>query len=172
MHYYIAALSRPRMQMLILRCCNIVQDNRASEKLEDISSAVEQVVQDKCVCSWSEVDSELFRCFEGSDDSVTWRARLLATSEVEEDRLFSVLEDWVSGGGSMVVGGVALSLVPQCSRQIDQLLQDQDGCKGSEGGVSAGSSAGAVAGGIVSALVVVVAITAVVIAALILWKRR
>ena len=129
-------------------------------------------MQDMCMCSWSEADSELFRCFEGSDGSVTWRARLLATSEVEEDRLFSVLEDWVSGGGSVVVAGVALSLVPQCSRQIDQLLQDQDGCQGSEGGESAGSSAGAVAGGVVSALVVVVAITAVAIAALILWKRR
>ena len=122
------------------------------------------------MCSWSEADSELFQCFEGSDGSVTWRARLLATSEVEEDRLFSVLEDWVSGGGSVVVGSVVLSLVPQCSGQIDQLLQDQDGCQG--GGESAGSSAGAVAGGVVSALVVVAAITAVVIAALILWKRR
>ena len=123
-----------------------------------------------CVCSWSEADSELFRCFEGSDGSVTWRARLLATSEVEEDMLSSVLEDWVSGGSSVVVGSVALSLVPQCSGQIDQLLQDQDGCQG--GGESAGSNAGAVAGGIVSALVVVAAITAVAIAALILWKRR
>ena len=122
------------------------------------------------MCSWSEADSELFRCFDGSDGSVTWRARLLATSEVEEDRLSSVLEDWVSGGGSVVVGGVALSLVPQCSGQIDQLLQDQDGCQG--GGESAGSNAGAVAGGVVSALVVVAAITAVAIAALILWKRR
>ena len=35
----------------------------------DISSAVEQVVQDKCVCSWSEVDSEFFQCFDGSDGS-------------------------------------------------------------------------------------------------------
>ena len=47
-----------------------------------------------------------------------------------------------------MVGGVYLSIVPQCSRQIDQLLQDQDGCQG--GGESAGSSAGAVAGGVVT----------------------
>ena len=58
------------------------------------------------MCSWSDVDSELFRCFEGSDGSVTWRARLLATSEVEEDMLSSVLEDWVSGVGSVVLAGV------------------------------------------------------------------
>ena len=50
-----------------------------------------------------------------------------------------------------MVGGVALSLVPQCSGQIDQLLQDQDGCQG--GGESAGGSAGVVAGGVVSVLV-------------------
>ena len=47
-----------------------------------------------------------------------------------------------------MVGGVYLSLVPQCSGQVDQLLQDQDGCQG--GGESAGSSAGAVAGGVVT----------------------
>ena len=74
-----------------------------------------QVVQDMCMCSWSEADSEFFQCFDGSDGSVTWWARLLATSEVEQDRLFSVLEDCVSGGGNVVVGGVVLSLVPQCS---------------------------------------------------------
>ena len=143
-----------------------------SEKQQDISLTIVAVVEVECECMYSirSIDSELFQCFDGSDGSVTWRARLLATSEVEQDRLSSVLEDWVSGGGNVVVGGVALSLVPQCSRQIDQLLQDQDGCQG--GGKSAGSSAEAVAGGVVSALVVVAAITAVVIAALILWKRR
>ena len=134
------------------------------------------VVEEECECTYSirSIDSELFRCFEGSAGSVTWRARLLGTSEVGQDSLSSVLEDWVSEGGSVMVGGVTLSLVPQCSGQIDQLLQDQDGCQG--GGVSAGSSAGdsggAVAGGVVSVLVVVSVITAVAIAATIFWKRR
>ena len=76
----------------------------------------------------------------------------------------------MSGGGSVMVGGVTLSLVPQCSGQIGQLLQDQDGCQG--GGESAGSSGGAVAGGVVSVLVVVSVITAVAIAATVFWKRR
>ena len=130
------------------------------------------VVEEECECTYSirSIDSELFRCFEGSAGSVTWRARLLGTSEVGQDSLSSVLEDWVSGGGSIVVGGVTLSLVPQCSGQIDQLLQDQDGCQG--GGESAGSSAGTVAGGVVSVLVVVSVITAVAIAATIFWQRR
>ena len=80
----------------------------------------------------------------------------------------------MSGGGSVMVGGVTLSLVPQCSGQIGQLLQDQDGCQGGgeSAGGSGGSSAGAVAGGVVSVLVVVSAITAVAIAATIFWKRR
>ena len=137
------------------------------------------VVEEECECTYSirSIDSELFRCFEGSDSSVTWRARLLATSEVGQDSLSSVLEDWVSGGGSVMVGGVYLSLVPQCSGQINQLLQDQDGCQG--GGESAGGSAGGSAGdsggavaGVVSGLVVVSVITAVAIAATIFWKRR
>ena len=137
-----------------------------SEKQQDISLTIVAVVEEECECTYSlrSIDSELFRCFDGSDGSVTWRARLLATSEVKKDSLSSVLEDWVSGGGSVVVGGVVLSLVPQCSRQIDQLLQEQDGCQGSGDGEPVGSSAGAVAGGVVSVLVVV--------AALILWERR
>ena len=128
------------------------------------------VVEEECEYTYSirSIDSELFRCFDGSAGSVMWRARLLATSEVGQDSLSSVLEDWVSGGGSVMVGGITLSLVPQCSGQIDQLLQYQDGCQG--GGESAGSSGGAV--GVVSVLVVVSAITAVAIAATIVWKRR
>ena len=47
-----------------------------------------------------------------------------------------------------MVGDVYLSIVPQCSGQVDQLLQDQDGCLG--GGESAGGSAGAVAGSVVT----------------------
>ena len=62
-----------------------------------------------------------------------------------------------------MVGGVALSFVPQCSGQIDQLLQDQDGCQG--GGETAGgsgdSSGGAVAGGVVSVLVVLTILASV-----------
>ena len=98
-----------------------------SKKQQDVLLTVMAVVEEECECTYSirSIDSELFRCFEGSDSSVTWRTRLLATSEVGEDSLSSVLEDWVSGGGSVMVGSLNLSLVPQCSGHCSHSLLEE-----------------------------------------------
>ena len=140
----------------------------------DITSAILQVVQDSCQCVYgqSEVDGELFRCFDGSEDSVTYRARLLATAEVDTQSLSSYLEEWVAAGSSVVVGGVVLSVDEDCSGEIADLLQEEEGCR-AEG--TSSDSTGVVAGAVVGATVAVLAVATVavlIIVVIVILKRR
>ena len=109
----------------------------------DITSAILQLVQDSCQCVYgqSEVDGELFRCFDGSEDSVTYRARLLATTEVDTQSLVSSLEEFVRAESSVVVESAALMVDSDCSVEVSSLRQEECGVQ------STAVLAGAVAGG-------------------------
>ena len=141
----------------------------------DVTSAILQVVQDSCQCVYgqSEVDGELFRCFDGSEDSVTYRARLLATTEVGTQSLVSSLEQWVAAGSSVVVGGVALTVDAGCSVEISDRLQKEAEC-GAEQTDEADHTAvvtGAVVGGVLAVLIVAAIITTLVIIIVIVMRR-
>ena len=96
-----------------------------------MSSALHQVVQNSCQCRYgqSEIGREVFHCFEGSQGSVTYRAQLLATADVDIQSLTSYLEEWVAGGNSVVVEGVILSVDEDCSAEIADLLQQEEACR-------------------------------------------
>jgi len=101
------------------------------EKLTDISTTLRLVVHESCQCRYgqSEINREMFHCFEGSQNSVTYRARLLATADVDIQSLTSYLEEWVAGGNSVVVEGVILSVDEDCSAEIADLLQQEEACR-------------------------------------------
>ena len=132
----------------------------------DVTSAILQVVQDSCQCVYgqSEVDGELFRCFDGSEDSVTYRARLLATAEVGTQSLASSLEQWVAAESSVVVGGVALTVDAGCSVEISDLQETECGAEEAESDITAVVAGAAAGGGVVVLVAIAVIITAIVIA--------
>ena len=101
---------------------------------------------------------------------VTYRARLKGTSEISSTTLVSVIEDWVSGGSSVVVTGVQMTLDSECTVAISSL--DEKECQSA---VSTSSSDNvAIIGGIVAAViaVLIISITVVVVVLLILRHRR
>ena len=115
----------------------------------DITSAILQVVQDSCQCVYgqSEVDGELFRCFDGSEDSVTYRARLLATAEVDTQSLVSSLEEFVRAGNSVMVESAALMVDSDCGVEVSSLRQEE-----------CGAQSVAVAGGVLAVSAVIAAL--------------
>ena len=119
----------------------------------DVTSAILQVVQDSCQCVYgqSEVDGKLFRCFDGSEDSVTYRARLLATAEVGTQSLVSSLEQWVAAGSSVMVESGPLMVDSGCSVEISNPQQGECGAQN-----NAAMVAGAMAGGVMAVSVIAV----------------
>ena len=150
----------------------LFQESDVMEKQMDISSTISQVVQDSCQCRYgqSEIDREVFHCFDGSENSVTYRARLLATADVDIQSLTSYLEEWVAGGNSIVVGGVNLVVNKDCSVEIADLLQQEEGCtvESARSGINGVAVATSVGGTVLIACTVTVAVVTIVI----LWRRR
>ena len=86
-------------------------------KLEIITSAVLHQLTVSCTeCGVTSafIDTPLFACFPESPTSVTYRARLLGTSETDSGSLISLIEEWVSGGASIIVTGVLMTVDSEC----------------------------------------------------------
>ena len=113
------------------------------QKLEDIANAVLEELNDLCSdCGITNdiIDKLSFSCFAESPTYVTYRARLEGTSETDSGSLISLIEEWVSGGASIIVTGVLMTVDSECSvaisslREGECLTSDNSGCRGSDTG--------------------------------------
>ena len=99
-------------------------------KTEDITSAVLKQLTVSCTeleCDIITVviETPSFVCFSESPTSVTYRARLKSTSETDSDSLISLIEEWVSGGASIIVTGVLMTVDSKCSVAISSLSEGE-----------------------------------------------
>ena len=93
-------------------------------KLEIITSAVlEQltIMCTECGITSDIIDTPSFACFPESPTSVTYRARLLGTSETDSGSLISLIEEWVSGGAGIIMTGVLVTVDTKCSVALSSL---------------------------------------------------
>ena len=112
--------------MLLL--CMFLQTTSTEQKLEDITSAVLEELTDSCAeCGISSdiIDRQSFSCFSESPTHVTFRARLGGSSETDSGSLISLLESWVSGGATIIVTGVLMTVDAKCSVAISSLSEGE-----------------------------------------------
>ena len=141
------------------------QSDERMEKLEDIANAVLEELTDSCSetsdCGITNdvIDKQSFSCFPESPTYVTYRARLEGTSETDSGSLISLIEEWVSGGASIIVAGVLMTVDSNCSVAISSLSEGE--CLTSDS--SSCSDTGAIIAGVV-VIILIIAITAIIIA--------
>ena len=144
----------------------------------------------ECGISSDIIDEQFFACFPESPTHVTFRARLGGSSETDSVSLISLLESWVSGGATIIVTGVLMTVDAECSVTISSLsegecvpetvTQPPDTTASSEttsdGSTSQSSTSNtaAIIGGVVVAVVFIIALTVLIfgIVALVLRSRR
>ena len=108
-----------------------LQSSERNEKLEDITSAVLEELTDSCAdsaeCGISSdiINRQSFPCFPESPTHVTFRARLGGGSETDRGSLISQLESWVSGGATIIVTGVLMTVDTECSVAISSLSEGE-----------------------------------------------
>ena len=105
-----------------------LQTTSTEQKLEDITSAVLEELTDSCAeCGISSdiIDKQSFACFPESPTHVTFRARLGGSSETDSGSLISLLESWVSGGATIIVTGVLMTVDTECSVAISSLSEGE-----------------------------------------------
>ena len=166
----------------LTRIINIIlqSSDEKNEKLEDITSAVVKELTASCAeCSISSdiIDEQFFACFPESPTHVTFRARLGGSSETDSGSLISLLESWVSGGATIIVTAVLMTVDAECSVAISSLSEGECVPDTETTGTSSQSSTDnttAIIGGVVVAVVFIMALTVLIfgIAALVLRRRR
>ena len=93
-------------------------------KLEHITNAVIGELTTLCAtCGITDdiIDKQSFACSPEFPTYVTYRARLEGTSETDSGSLISLIEEWVSGGASIIVTGVLMTVDSDCSVAISSL---------------------------------------------------
>ena len=97
-------------------------------KLNDITNAVVQIINQRCQCGLSAecITEGAFQCFENSDQQVTFRARLCGTAQTNTSLLLAHLETFVSQTDSTIaVQGVRLDVDSSCSVVINSFGDPQ-----------------------------------------------
>ena len=105
-----------------------LQSTERSQKLQDITRAVLEELTSSCAdcrISIDIIDRQSFTCFPESPTYVTFRARLGSNSEIDSGSLISLLESWVSGGATIIVTGVLMSVDAECSVAISSLSEGE-----------------------------------------------
>ena len=137
-------------------------------KLEIITSAVMEqltIMCTECGITSDIIDTPSFACFPGSPTYVTYRARLLGTTETDSGSLISLIEEWVSGGAGIIMTGVLVTVDSKCSVAISSLGEGE--CQPSTTDITA-----AIIGGSVVAVILIIAFAVVAIIMTLILKNR
>ena len=143
--------------------------------MEDITSAVLNQLTTSCAeCGINSdiIDEQSFACFPESPMHVTFRARLGGSSETDSGSLLSLLESWVSGGATIIVTGVLMTVDAECSVTISSLSEGE--CSMATASQSSTDNTAAIIGGVVAViLIIAISIIAIItIVALIMKSHR
>ena len=159
---------------------DLFQSTDRNVKLEDITNAVIEELTASCAeCGITDdiIDKQSFACFPESPTYVTYRARLEGTSETDSGSLISLVEDWASGGASIIVTGVLMTVDSECSVAISSLSEGE--CTPTQppttdtSAASESTNSAAIIGGVVAVILIVsVALTVTVIAVVFIMKIR
>ena len=160
-------------------------------RVEDITTAVVEELTASCAeCGITDdiIDKQSFACFPESPTYVTYRARLEGTSETDSGSLISLIEEWVSGGASIIVTEVLMTVDSECSVAISSLSEGEctptqphiystdatsDIISTDTSAASESTNSAAIIGGVVAVILIVsVALTVTVIAVVFIMKIR
>ena len=157
------------MPEVVISLFTLYQNTERKEKLEDITSAVlEELTSscDECGITSDIIDKPSFACYPESPTYVTYRARLEGTSETDSGSLISLIEDWVSGGTSIIVTGVLMTVDSECSVALSSLNEGECSSSTTTSSSQSPSDTAAIIGGVV-AVILIIAITVIIIIAII-----
>ena len=149
----------------------ILQVALTEEKLEDVKSALLEQLKLSCAeCSSDTIDMQSFSCYEESPTHITYRARLESTSEIDSGTLISMIEEWVSGGTSLIVTGIRMTVDSDCSVAISS--PDEPECSPSPITTENATNISSFVAGLVVIVIVIIVATAALILIVCVLKNR
>ena len=100
----------------VLNCRMFISVSDRTAIADDIANRLSQGVEKLCGCGFSSsyLSEEFVDCFDDSPDHVTYRAVLMGTENVSVVNITSLISEWVSEGGSIIVQSTRLELTNSC----------------------------------------------------------
>ena len=132
---------------------------------KDISNSILEKLTATCTeCRITNdiIDKQSVSCNSGSLKHVTYSARLEGTSETDSDSLISLIDEWVSGGASIIMAGIQMTVDSECSVAISSLSEKK--CFPTTSTMTANDNAAFIVTGGVVAVVFMIASTIAVVA--------
>ena len=104
-----------------------VQDKDRDQKLEDVTAAVLESVQNLCQCGFlrDRITGGEFRCFSASPQTVTYRAMIHGTASTNSSQLISHIEQWTDRGTNLIIQQTVLR-VNGSSTDATTTLEDEE----------------------------------------------
>ncbi len=105
--------------------CKTFIESETIAKVSDIANQLSQSVEGLCGCGFSPslLSEEFVDCFDDSLDHVTYRAVVMGTESVSVVNIASLITEWVSESGSIIVQSTRLELTSSCP----VVIADRDG---------------------------------------------
>ena len=150
-----------------------LQASSTNDKLDDITNTVIEELTALCTeCGITNdiIDKESLACFPESPTYVTYRARLEGTSETDSGSLISLIEEWVSGGASIIVTGVLMTVDSECSVAISSLSEGECSSTTDSTMTANDSPITAIVGGVV-AVILIIASTVITMVVFVIIKH-
>ena len=124
-------------------------------------------------CHSGIIDKQSLSCFPESPTFVTYRARLTGTSETNSTILISLLEEWVSGGASVIVTGLLMRADTECPVAITSLSEEECSSSPPSCSTSSNNNYSAVIGGVTAAVIILITVTTLTFTIIIVaWRNR
>ena len=96
-------------------------------KLNAINMSLVSNVEERCQCgfSLSNIMSPNFRCFEQSEDAVTYRAEISGTPLALPNQIVSFLEEWLSEGALILFDIVLVPVDGSCQVVVSSIVDPE-----------------------------------------------
>ena len=144
-----------------------MQMENADGKRSDVSTAVEENINQRCGCDFPKdnILKGAFQCFDSDLQAVTFRALIRGLQNRTSANLLGSASDWVASGPTISVLSVRFNIDSDCPAIIETLSDPECHASSSESssGLSSGAVGGIAAAGALAVVVIAVGIVAVVI---------
>ena len=156
--------------------CYNIRPQEQDGRISAISGTVVAEVESRCGCGFTSnnILEASFQCFPGSNDAVTYRAKLVETSSFSTSDLIDFISQWVSEDGIARVRLVLIRVDKSCQVAIPSFSDTE--CTSQPPTLPTGGGDTAVIGGVVGAiialLIIAIAVVVIVITVLVLNSRR
>ena len=146
-----------------------MQTNDVRQKLNAINISLVNNVEERCQCgfSLSNIMSPKLRCFEESEDAVTYRAEITGTPLAPPSQIASFVEEWLAGSALISFDFVVIPVDGSCQVIVSSITDPECNTPTEQSGTLT-----AIVGGTIGVIIVLIVILIIVVVIILVVRAK